>query len=179
MASVGFAQVVNYTGFGDTAKIADKLLTNGIYDTTRVFNLTRGEDIRAMIKVNDTTSTGYASDSLLIEWGYQTGRFTYNSSGTRDTAWDVFIVLDTVKDDSLGKCKSGYVAADGSLTRYLGQVDTLNVSGYAVQSRWFVPEWDVLIRYWVKGITGNKATDTLNCVIEQHRRAYVGIGSGQ
>jgi len=148
----------NWNGFSDTARI------NG-FDSleikrSKAFTLTRYEDIALVVKCDDTSEAGFKSDSVAAAYGYQLGYPVINSSGARDTAWwpgDTGIVLDTLDvTDSAGTCSNGYSSANGDVTDYLGNVDTTNVSGYAVQVSWFIPKWAPIIRFFVVGNAGNR-----------------------
>lgn len=149
----------NWNGWRDTSAVIDTLEADTI-KYSKAFSLTDGEDVRVVLLHDDTSSAGFSSDSMKVQWGYQTGCPVLDSGGSIDTIWDDFIVIDTLDDDSLGKARSVYgsVTYSGTLTReWKKRSDTLSVSGYAIQNRWFVPEWNVLIRYFVKGLTGNNA----------------------
>lgn len=164
----------NYNGWLDTSGITDTLAADSIAYSSS-FQLSRHEDIRLLVKVDDTTSAGFAADSVQLRYGYQTGHATLNGSGLRDTAWDELIILDTLSSDNFGSTTEGSVAFDGTLTRAWGGVDTTNVAGYAYQSRWFVPEWDVYIRFFVYGMAGNNADAALLFYFELKRRLYVHV----
>lgn len=145
---------------------------------TRPALLSNGEDIRWIMAVDDTSSVGFSADSTVLAWGFQTGTIILNSSldmSTRDTIWDERIVIDTMDVDSFGKAGVGKVDSSGALTRtWQKRADTTSISGFACQSRWFVPEWDVLIRGWAHGVTGNKTTDKQKAYLFNIRRRWVG-----
>ena len=162
----------NYNGWDVSYGISDTLGA-GEYSYTAASRLSQYEDIRVIVKCDDTTTAGFASDSVAIEYGYQTGTVTLNSAGNKDTLWDDLIVIDTMLDSDFGTVGSGTVASSGVLTHTWGGADTLSVSGYATQSRWFVPEWDFLIRFFVKGLAGNNADDNLELYLEPKRRIYI------
>lgn len=158
MGVVGGAttHTTNWNGWGDTSTVWVDSVGTTVY--TGSYSLTDGEDCRVLLLVDDTSSAGFADDSIQVQWGYQTWSWCLNSSGVVDTCFDVPVVLDTAKNDSLGKMETGSVAANGDLTRTLGQLDTTYCAGFAVQSRWFVPEWDTRVRFWATGLTGNNAS---------------------
>lgn len=167
----------NWTGYGsDTYYDITDSLGTGQVKYSDVFQLSSYEDSRIVLCVDDTSSAGFASDSVVIEWGYQTGSIVLNSSDDLDTLWDDRIVMDTISTDSAGVARTGTLAADGTLTRYWEQhSDTSSVSGYMCQSRWFVPEWDVLIRFWVNGLTGNELGTTQEIRFQLRRRNAVNV----
>ena len=157
MVCVGAAQNLNWNGPGDTLVITDFNTAELAY--TLALPIQRSEELRVTAMVNDTNSAGFASDSVVAQYGYQTGTPVFNSSGLIDTSWDVRITIDTLDIDSFGVVPVGTVAATGVVTRLWNSAsDTLSVSGYAVQNRRFKPEYDVLIRYWIQGLTGNSNT---------------------
>lgn len=164
--------VVNWNGWLDTSSIGS-VLVDGTVQYTRARSLTDGEDIRIICKVNDTAETGFASDSIYFEWGYQTGDKCLNGSDLLDTCWDDRIVIDTMNLDSLGTDNVGYTSADGSITRYYGGADTSNVTGFAIQSRWIVPEWGTMFRIWVNSL-GDPSKDAagLDLYFDVKRRKY-------
>ena len=77
--------------------------------------------------------------------------------------------------DSLGIANVGTTDSTGAVTRNIGGVDTTSVTGFAVQSRWIVPEWGEIIRYWAFGNADNNSDSTIT-VFEQHQRAHVATG---
>lgn len=148
------------------------------YDTTKfskVFKLTAGENIRVVLKANDTTTVRFASDSLGISWGYQTLCPCNNSSGVADTCVDQLIKLDSLVPAGFGDNSAvvGTTDADGTITRSVAIGDTVKCSGYVTQSKWFQPEWDVYVRFWVKGIANNKKTVAVPAIIDVLRRVGV------
>lgn len=143
-------------GYKDTVRIptfkADSLRF------TAAWPLSMFEHCRFVVAANDTQSAGFASDSVKFRWGYQTGTIMLNASGNRDTVWDGnAIVVDTFDMSDSASRNIAYVAQDGLMayTRTLKRIDTTSVTGYAVQTRVIQPEWDVLVRLWFKGLTGN------------------------
>jgi hypothetical protein len=174
LAGIALAQR-NTDGWKDTLSITDTLATTTKY--TRAMSITDGEDVRVLCKADDTSSTGFASDSLDFRWGYQLGLITQNSTPGRDTAWSVRTVLDTLVVDSLGMDTVNVTAPAGTITSYwLQHADTTSVSGYAVQDRWFVPEWGELIRFWAQGLTKQKVGAATVLIFELHQRQYVPTG---
>jgi hypothetical protein len=157
LAGVVFGQTENYSGMNDTAVIATFKADS--LKTSKAYTLSQFENLRVDVLVSDTSAAGFASDSVKLYWGIQTGRICWNSSGTRDTAWsNERITLDTLDMLTTTNAALKYNAMDntGAYTNTLKAHDTLSVSGFAVQSRNISPEWDVLFRCWVKGLTGNK-----------------------
>jgi hypothetical protein len=149
----------NWNGFNDTASIVGWDSLEVRY--SKAFTLTRYEDIAVVVKVNDTSSAGFAGDSVSGVYGYQLGYPVLNSLGKRDTLWwpkDTGIILDTFDlTDSAGVAKGkGVSGADGSVTDYLGGIDTSEISGYATQASWFIPKWAPAIRFFVYGLAGNR-----------------------
>jgi len=163
--------IKNTNGWQDTVSIVDTLETDTIkYSAALV--LTDGEDCRVLMKANATTA-GFNIDSLEFQWGYQTGLRTIDSSDSPDTIWDAHVILDTMLTDSIGKTYPyGITATTGATTMYWSaRNDTSSVAGFACQSRWFVPEWGELIRFWAKGMTEAGAANK-TVIFEMHRRIY-------
>jgi hypothetical protein len=174
LSTASMAAISNQSGYLDTTKV--RVRSDSLY-YSRGFDLSGSEDIRAILMVNDTSSVGFASDSINIQWGYQTFSLVMNSSGRADTAFDQRICLDTITTAVLGNLPAaiGSSGSDGSITRSTKVVDTLSVTGYATQSKWFLPEWDVGIRFWYKGLTGNKKASSVVGRVGVQRRQYINV----
>jgi hypothetical protein len=162
----------NATGWGEGSRIT-AICTTGVIAYSNVYPLSNFEDIRLLVKVNDSTAAGFGSDSISFEFGYRTGIETKNGSGARDTVWDDLILIDSLLKTQLGTLGSGTCSSDGGMTRTWTGADTLNVAGFAVMSRWFVPEWDGLIRFWVRGLAANKKSARLVLWLEPRQRVGV------
>ena len=165
---------LNWNGWEDTVAISSTLAVGTTY-YTKAFALSRYDNIKLMVKCNDTTNAGFAGDSVNFGYGFQTGVETENSSGLRDTAWmeeDRFDI-DTMVVDSFGVGSKGYVGADGTLNRFWNNAsDTSSVTGFAIQRRQFSPEWDVLIRFYILPITGNLTGSPLNLIFQVDQRKH-------
>ena len=153
----------NTSGFNDTAIIADFKADSLKY--TKSFPLSAFENSRVVFMVNDTSAAGFGDDSIKIQWGYQTFSLCWdsntveilnNSRTSLDTCFDIRIELDSALTDSIGAQTIGVVDSTGVITRNPMQMDSVNVTGLAVTSKWFVPEWDTHIRFWAQGIAGNE-----------------------
>jgi len=174
LSAVGFntSAAENASGWRDTVGIATKC-TTGVLVSTKCFPLSDFEDIRLVVKVNDTATAGFKSDSVGLIIGYQTGIEVLNGSGVRDTAFESRVILDTLLSSEFGAVPEGLSNADGSITIAKGGADTSSVTGFATTSYWFVPEWDGLIRFWVKGLSSNEKTNALRLFLEPRRRLWV------
>jgi len=166
--ALGFAGE-NYNGYLDTVLVSDTLGAGDAFYSAAM-NLSEDEDIRLLVKANDTSEAGLTDDSIAIYYGYQTGKETLGSDGEAYNAWDGEMIIDTMLASEFGAVGSGTIEASGTLTRTWGGADTTNVSGFAYQSRWFVPEWDHRIRFFVKGLAANKKGSALHLVLEVGRR---------
>ena len=162
----------NYSGFLDTTSITETL-TTGTTVYTDPYKLSKFEDIRLIVKCDDTTSAVFATDSVAFFYGYQTGTIVLDSAGARDTIYDDPMTIDSMLASEFGTLGSGTMTAAGVLTRTWGGADTLSVTGYAVQSRWFVPEWDYLIRFWVTALGDNLQASPLVLFLEPKRRLEI------
>jgi hypothetical protein len=165
--------VDNWSGI-DTANTAQLYAKYDTVKFSKVFKLTAGENIRVILKANDTTTVRFASDSLGIRWGYQTMCPCYNSSGVADTCVDQLIKLDSLVPAGFGDNSTvvGTTDADYTITRSVAIGDTVKCSGYVTQTKAFQPEWDVYVRFWVRGIGANKKTTAVPAVIDVQRRQY-------
>lgn len=170
----GWGAPRNWSGVLDTAQ------TYAVYDTikfTKAFPLSELEDIRVILKAQDTVTEGFLDDSIGIQWGYQTFTYCLNSSGDKDSCFDQLIVLDTL--DSLAQVSFGAAmgssGSDGTITRSTRIADTLGCAGFATQSKWFLPEWDTMIRFWVKGIGKHRRAAGTPCYIDVQRRQYINV----
>ncbi len=148
----------NFSGWGDTLAIRDTL-ADGTVLYSAATRLSEYEDIRLITLVNDTAIANLGADSINFYYGYQTGCPVLDSAGALDTIWDDRITIDTMSVDSFGVANVGKCESDGSMTRNWGGVDSTSVTDYAVQSRWFLPEWDVYIRYWAVSGDGKQVED--------------------
>jgi hypothetical protein len=168
---------LNWNGLLDTAIITGFKADSLKY--SKGFPLSQYEDIRASLKVDDTDVTGFYGDSVDIQWGWQTFHLCYNSSGVADTCFDQRVIADTLDTAAIGKCEVvlGTSDSSGVVFRSHKYADTLGCSGFAVQSKWFLPEWDEYVRFWVKGIVGNNrvAGGALRVVVDVKRRNYVNV----
>lgn len=159
LAAGAFAQSqLNYTGWGDTCDI------DGFgYDSLKYskwFELSRYEEGAVIIMADDTASDGFDNDSIKFHYGYQLAYLVLNSSGVVDTlVYPVRFIVDTFSVNNADTAKIGDTT--GTLTSLVedgifGIIDTSSVSGYACTVMDFTPRWGVLVRFWFKGLTGNK-----------------------
>lgn len=150
--------------------------------STETFDAAGGLTAVLLLKVNDTTEAGFASDSIEIGWGYQLGYLTTTSTSAngsggatdKDTAWTTsgMVSVDTVAASGLGASDGGSYSTAQGIATYTwsgasGEADTTRVTGYAVQVRRVqIPHAD-LVRFYVDGLADNN-DDTLDCIIEPH-----------
>lgn len=169
--------VVNTKGWLDTATIS-AVLAEDTLRRTAAFSLTDGEDIALLLKVDDTTSAGFASDSVQFFYWYESGFVTEDSAGNRDTAWmaESPIVIDTMSSDSFGVSVNGYCTASGyTYPNWDNRADTTYLTGYATQIRQILPFWGDLIRFGATGMADNCGS-ALVIVFEVRRRAFLTTG---
>lgn len=150
-----FSVDMNYNGYGDTSLISNFKADSLKYGKIRT--LSQYENVVIDVWVNDTSSAGYASDSIGFYWGYQTGHPFRDGSGTICTLWtrprvmvDSFVMSSAIKKDT-------FTIADSNYTYYTfyNVVDT-SKTDFARQSKLIVPQWDVFYRTWFKGKASNK-----------------------
>jgi len=171
----------NYSGLTDTSGITDFRADSLKF--SKVFPLAAFENSRIILKMDDTSAAGFADDSIRVNWGYQTlcpcfdtNTVEQPAQGERDTCFDVRIALDSMSDAHLGLFTTGSVDSTGVIFRSLKVIDTTNVTGYAVQTRWFVPEFDCFIRFWVEGGTGNEIGSFQKVSFDYKRRQRAKAG---
>lgn len=149
----------NYQGYGDTS-VVQKFKADSL-KYTRIFSGYSYKDLRIDVMASDTSTAGFSADSLNFAWGVQTGHPVYNASGLRDTAWNsMLIVLDTCEQlDSLytPACAGSYVvmSTTGTYTKTRRLKDTLSVTGFTKMTAQPDIDYDIFIRGFVKGLTGN------------------------
>lgn len=170
LTSLVFGQSMNWNGAGDTATITTCSSTVLSYSNT-VFNLSEFENIRIIAQVDDTSSAGFASDSIGVIWGYQSYVRCLDTAGSLDTCYSPRVIVDTLLTDSLGKMNL-QTLSDGIATTPTHQIDTLSCAGFAVQSRTFTPEWDVNFRIWAVGVGDNVTGAPLSLQFTVIRRIY-------
>lgn len=157
-------------GYKDTVRVPTFKADS--FRVTAAWPLSMFEHCRFVVAAADTDTAGFAGDSISFRWGYQSGTIMLNASGLRDTTWDGNrVVVDTFTRDSTA-CVPVYVGLGGltTYTRTLKRIDTLNVTGYAVQSRVIQPEWDVVVRLWFQGLTANNKGSFLKLMATMVRR---------
>lgn len=154
------AQTLNYSGFGDTAKITGLVADTLKY--SKAFPLSAFEEMAAIAMSNDTTATGFGDDSIVYVWGIQCGDIVLNANGKIDTTWRPIATADTLDTMDM-------TAPD--------DIDTTYVTGFAVQDRSVTPKWAVLIRCWCKGLTGSPIETPLKQRFALVRREYVPVRS--
>ena len=170
-AMSAFGSTKNWTGI-DTCAIHG--FTGTAIKYSKVFRLTDFEDMRLLVLVDDTSSSGFSGDSVDMNYGYQLGHKTMNDTGGFDTSWQQLVLLDSIKADSFGLGKTDTSSVDSTGTLFsssnLGRADTLDVTGWASASTWFVPEWAVFVRFWVNGRGRNVTGSSVQTWLDFQRR---------
>lgn len=182
IAAVMFVVVVanaqkNYTGYRDTVLVADFNADSA--GVTRAFELSQYEAMRLYALADDTSSDGYASDSVLFKWGIQIGNVMINTSNVKDTTWGERVLIDTfdiATADNLVEQELSIDTIYGSTHQLRLFIDTINVSGFAVQDRFVpMPNWGPVFRFYYAGLTGNKIESYIALVFGQSRRTYTNV----
>lgn len=170
-----YGEAYNYNGFlSDTSKITDFRADSLKYSKT--FLLSQYENTRIRVVFNDSSSAGYASDSVKFYYFVQFGSPILNASGKLDTAWNNNpIIIDTVDMLTAGNFVQQYSSLlnDGTFTEAMKVIDTVYTTGYATNSHCFPLFWDVFCRVGVKGLTGNNKDSFIKLRID--RVARVGV----
>lgn len=170
----GRSDIDSWNGWLDTAAIAGTITGDSVVYSAP-FILTDGLNTRWVVRIDDTTNAGLTTDSISGVFGYQTGSITTNSSAVKDTAWDRLISLDSMTTTDLKNgsalANKGTMDSTGTITRGTRLLDTTQVSGYAVYTRNFAPEWDELIRAWWRPTSANNKA-ALKIIVTNHRKLY-------
>jgi len=173
LAVASFAQNYdNWNGWGDTARV------NNLYKDTTIYTkwmpLSAMENLRIAAYFRDTSTAGFGSDSVNVEWGIQTGHPAWTTTTTRSIKWCVAPVL--IVDTCNMLTAANFVVSPMSLdASYLfvnphKSIDSSSISGWAYQTRNFPPEWDVYFRFYAHALTGTKNTKRLSVVFQSIRR---------
>jgi hypothetical protein len=155
-----FAFMMSVSGTENWNGARDTSLISGLKsDTTvrsKVFPLSKYEEVSLLVMFNDTTSAGYAEDSAAFRYGYEIGVPVFNSSNAWDTAWEPVVYVDSVVFGEQGTVTANYAGSDLALTKTVGWSDTTQVSGYAYTMTQVTPEGGPpLIRVVLTGIADN------------------------
>lgn len=158
-ACLGYSQTLNWTGYGDTANIADFRADSTKY--TKAFPLSQWENLRLDVLFDDTSAAGRGSDSAKFYYWLEYGHEALSLANAKDTVWSKQdpVVVDTIDALTAGNfsATSRVLASDGTYSYPLKTIDTLSfaVGGGSLQSRNFPQDWDVYVRVGFKGLTGN------------------------
>ena len=164
----------NYSGYRDTVAVSG-FQSNGT-GVTRAFELSRYEDLRVFALANDSSEAGYASDSIHFHWGIETGDIVINTSGKRDTTWLTRFVVDTFDILTAANLVEPYkvISNAGAVTKTTLFIDTVNVTGWAVQDRLpfgsLTDVWAPIFRFWYAGLGSNITGSYVVLVFGQSRR---------
>jgi hypothetical protein len=175
---------LNWKGYGDTATI--NAMKGTALFVSKAFNMTNAENKLLCVLFDDTVNTGRKTDTVYASVGYQLGSPLVNIAGSYDTIWTNFIPLDTIDsrtaagkqyDPALGSTSMWTMGTDDLPVRIHGSIDT--TLGTTSSGLWcgFSPYWSPLIRFYMKGITGNQATTYVKGKFVFIQRAYIKIGN--
>jgi hypothetical protein len=180
LAVASFGQGVdNWNGWGDTARVKNVYKDTTIY--SKWLKLSAMENLRVSAYFRDTSTAGFGSDSVNIEWGIQTGHPSWVSTRASTPVWALspVLIVDTcnmltaanfVKDTL-------HLDADYAFLNPHKLIDSISVPGWAYQTRQFAPEWDVYFRFVAHALTGTKATKNIDAVFQSIRRLGVKTGN--
>jgi hypothetical protein len=172
-----WTQTLNWNGLIDTAVITG--FKSDSVKWTKAFPLSQYEDIRVILKARDTAVVGFKFDSIGIAWGWLTFSLcqdTLHSISIPDTCYDQPVIIDTLDTVAMLKCRTyGSVDSNANVFRSHRYADTLGCAGWAIQSKWFLPEWDQYIKFFVKGIARNRTAKGIPVEIDVKRRQFVSV----
>lgn len=166
---------VNYSGWSDTAAVASFNGTDA--GTTRAFELSQYEGMLFYAMANDTSSAVFATDSIVFQWGLEFLNVVKNSSGGRDTSVVGRILCDTFNIATAGNLVVPVSIPDtlGNYKRFSKFIDTIEVSGFAIQHSQQVVFWAPIFRFWYAGLTGNSAVTPNVLIFGQSRQLYTNV----
>jgi len=157
LLSVTFAQV-NSSGYKDTAIVYFQGVDSGY---TKAFELSQYENMSFAVSADDTLEAGFADDSTNFRWGIQRGIVFINSSNRQDTSWRTKYELDTFDILTAANMvvQTTVVDTSGNAQEVKGFIDTVGVTGRAVQECSPLIRWAPLVRFWYVGLAGNRVED--------------------
>ena len=182
LITTSFSGPVSHNGFSEIDSITSAIgrdTVTMVYGN-RWFERGGAEDITVLVKVNDTSATGYANDSIKFILGINLGMITTDTTTSKkriDTAKSIYIDIDTINIANAGT-KRTWALLNAGLTYTGNMFDTLDVRGFATQiipltgSR-LMPSWTHLYRYYAKGMDKNKATVPLKLYIQNCRKLFI------
>jgi hypothetical protein len=135
------------------------------------------ENLMIVLKANDTSSAGYASDSIKFVVDWQRGYVTTNSIGNKDTAWQTPLLLI----DTFHVASANFYAVAASVypdSDVVKSLDSLKVYGYVVMARTFCPQISMIGRPVFIGLAGNDKTRFLDFTYDIIQRKYVRVDIG-
>ena len=103
-----------------------------VYNVSCVFDVSKYYQSQICMLVDDTSSTGYASDSINGIWKIQFGWSMPGSAGVNDTMWLPSATVDSIITAKFGTVTASTLDSLGNFIPRLRCVDTLSVSGYAI-----------------------------------------------
>lgn len=166
---VAVSENYNWIGYGDTTILKSFKADSLKYGKTRL--LGTYANMRVDVWANDTSSAGYASDSIAFMWGVQVGHPFKNSSGTLCTLWSKQKLLVDTFMLSSGIVTDTFVVQglNGTYNMLRNVIDTSRTD-FMRQTDGVIPEWDVFVRTWYKGIAGNEKGSMLSIRDMVYRR---------
>jgi hypothetical protein len=170
------AQTENYGAWKDTTGIVGLVSDSLKYGS--VMKLSPYDQTAFIVAANDTDAAGFANDSINFSWGYRLGWTTMNANGKLDTVWKYRVIVDTFDITTAGnRIVFGTTSTTTDMTTgkevYLPKkIDTLNVTGMAVQATPITPIWAPLIQPWAKGLTGNNLGSPVKIFVTIQHRLY-------
>jgi hypothetical protein len=157
-AALAFGQF-NFSGYRDTVAVAAfKGTAAGV---TKAFDMSRYEEMRVSAMADDTVEAGYDSDSAHFFWGIQVGDVVLNASGLRDTTWRDRFIVDTFDILTAANLVAPtYTIDSAALDPHRVFIDTISVTGYAVQSRQVNPPSWPIFRFFYTWLAGNRVSSS-------------------
>jgi hypothetical protein len=180
-AACSYAQTnVNFKGYGDTAQIT--AFKADSFKQTKAFNLTNAENKCLIVALDDTSNAGISGDSIACEIGYRFGVPTRTLAGELDVVWSGPIPVDTC-DITAG---TGLYDSDS----YTGTPWTIDLSndisarpqaavdttlGEATMIIPINPPWGAYIKFYIRGLTGNKIGSFVKVRFTFEQRGWVPV----
>ena len=150
--------------------------------------MSNGERISVVVVADDTSAAGRGSDSLKFIVGFQLGHLIYGMNSVKyDTAWTNRIAVDTFNSLTAANFYNPYKGtgatpwatnASDIYLRTRGQLDTtISTSATALIVPFFRENlyWAPYIKFYIKGLTGNKVGAPIKGYVSFQQRAYINV----
>ena len=135
---------------------------------SKSFNLSGLRYLRVDVFCDDTSTAGFANDTVLFLWGLETCHLTRDSADNEDTAYSTMRFAVDTFDISGGTIAPSeiLIGTDGSITEVRQVIDTASVTGLMYQTRNVSLPFDGRVRAYFQGLSGNKVNGELRLRVQ-------------